>query len=242
MVLGQAQKRIAKVRKCKQHSVFFLQRTVEGEERGSEATAETEKIANTSAGIEPGTLSKRSWCSSTELSRQATLPACLFDNLIRSAWCCEVDAERVKLAGDVARLGSLVVEHQPHLLRVPGSIPAEVFAIFSVSAKLSVNSNFHFSFPFPSPFDLSLKKSHFFAFNQLNVELNRKIRLGLPPPPPPPKKKALSACTCSHEAAASNHVENETGSRSVCSWTDQTFNNRIRSSCLKIELCTWKSE
>ena len=42
---------------------------------GSEALAETEKVANAAGpqpAVEPGPLSKRSWCSTTELPRQAT--------------------------------------------------------------------------------------------------------------------------------------------------------------------------
>ena len=71
-----------------------------------------------------------------------------------------------KLAGDVACLGGVMVEHQPRLLGSRVRFPAGAFAIFSVSAKASLPislSPFPFLFlslplPFPSsssPFDLS---------------------------------------------------------------------------------------
>ena len=71
-----------------------------------------------------------------------------------------------KLAGDVACLSGLMVEHQPRLLGSRVRFPAGAFAIFSVSAKASLPislSPFPFLFlslplPFPSsssPFDLS---------------------------------------------------------------------------------------
>ena len=47
-------------------------------EIGSEALAETEKIANAPAGNRTRDPSKRGWCSTTEPPRQATVPANLF--------------------------------------------------------------------------------------------------------------------------------------------------------------------
>ena len=57
----------------------------EEREIGSEALAETEKIANAPAGNRTRDPSKRGWCSTIEPPRQATSPASLFEILIRSA-------------------------------------------------------------------------------------------------------------------------------------------------------------
>ena len=50
-------------------------------EIGSEALAETEKIANAPAGNRTPDPSKRGWCSTIEPPRQATSPASLFEIL-----------------------------------------------------------------------------------------------------------------------------------------------------------------
>ena len=81
--------------------------------------------------------------------------------------CAGAEGElKEKLAGDVACLGGLMVEHQPRLLGSRVRFPAGAFAIFSVSAKASLPislSLFPFLFlshPLPflsssSPFDLA---------------------------------------------------------------------------------------
>ena len=58
-----------------------------------------------------------------------------------------------KLAGDIACLGSSMVEHQPRLLGFRVRFPAGAFAIFSVSAKAPLPISLSFSpFPFSFPF------------------------------------------------------------------------------------------
>ena len=79
-----------------------------------------------------------------------------------------------KLAGDVACLGGLMVEHQPRLLGSRVRFPAGAFAIFSVSAKASLPISLSL-FPFlflshPLPF-LSSSSPFDLAFAHLNLTL-----------------------------------------------------------------------
>ena len=117
-------------------------------------------------------LSGRAWCTMATVTGSPSEAGLVCGHwMVPVLWSGgRMDKVSNKLAGDVACLGGLMVEHQPRLLGSRVRFPAGVFAIFSVSVKASLpislspflSSFFPFLFlslplPLPSTFRLALK-------------------------------------------------------------------------------------